>query len=79
MDAFKFAGTFLDGPFNVFLGHVFAFGRLNRGSQSGIGALIAPARACGYCNFLDQLRKNFASFGVGGGLFVFDARPFIVS
>ncbi len=77
--AFQFTGAAHDGALDVVGGHA---GRLGVGdglAQTRVRVRVAAAGAGGNHDLFDNAGKRFPALGVGGGLFVFDGRPFGMS
>jgi hypothetical protein len=56
---FFFGGSPFNGCFHAVFGHVYPFGILNSGAQTGVAIGIRPTFLHGDHNFLTQPRKGF--------------------
>src|SRR5581483_9386027 len=72
----KFAGTALDGAFDIVGWHVLALGGQNRRAQARIGIRIATAVLGGNADFLDKSGENLAALCIERALFMLNCGPF---
>src|SRR5262249_17459206 len=75
LPAFELAGAAHDGALDVVGGHADRLGRCDRGTKPGVGVGIAAVPG-GDGDFFDQAGESLPAFGIEGGFFVLDCRPF---
>jgi len=74
--ALELAGTFLDGPFDVFLGHVLVPGLGYGASEPGVCRRVTPTEPGRHDDLLDDLREGLPALGVLRPFLVLDGAPF---
>ncbi len=73
------AGTALDCPIDIVLGHALRFGFIDGEPQPRIGGQVPAASTRGNCDFANQLGKELTALLVLSALAVLDVRPLTVS
>jgi len=72
----QFTGTFFNGSFNIFLGHIIRFSSSHGRPEAWIRIRITSAHPCGNCQLLNQSCKYLTPLGISSTLFSFNCTPF---